>query len=269
MTSSPSLGLPDFEQLASLMDRYLPLIEPVGRAILDHLPPLGEAASVLDIACGTGEPGLTLARQTRSLRLLGVDRVPAMIDIARAKAAREDLSAARFEVMAAERLECGDGAFDAVVSRFGLLMFGDTLASARELRRVVRVGGAFSLAVWDDMATNTLVRASIEAFRPFVPEELVAPFESSVGAQAGDRLREVGWTDARTDTFRWHYAFADDAALWEFVSGPGLFARHIAAVAEGDMQPVRERVLGGLAAHRQPDGGYLIPHVCRLWWGQR
>lgn len=251
------------------MDRYLPLIAPVGRAILDRLPPLAESASVLDVACGTGEPGLTLARGARSIRLLGVDGVQTMVEIARAKAAREGLSQARFEVMSAEHLDCGDGAFDAVVSRFGLLMFGDTLAGARELRRVLRIGGAFSLAVWDDMATNTLVRTVISALRPLLAADLISPFENALGVHAGDRLREVGWVDVTTDTFRWNYRFASDATLWEFVSGPGLFARHFAALPRADLPRVREQILGELATHRQTDGSYSIPHACRLWWAQR
>jgi SAM-dependent methyltransferase len=269
MTSSSTLGLADFERLAGAMDRYLPLIEPVGRAILDRLPPTAEHASVLDVACGTGEPGLTLARRLPSIRLLGIDGAPTMVEIARAKTAREGLRLVRFEVMNAERLACHDESFDAVVSRFGLLMFGDTLACARELFRVLRTGAAFSLAVWDDMATNTLVRTVVAALRPFVPADLVAPFESLPGADAGERLREAGLSNARTETFRWSYSFADDAALWQFVSGPGLFARHFAAIEQHQTAQVREQVLGPLSAHRLEDGSYSIPHTCRLWWGTR
>lgn len=269
MTSSPALSTSDFERMATVFDRYLPLIEPVGRAVLDHLPELADHASVLDVACGTGEPGLTLARRAPTVRLLGVDGAPAMIEVARVKAAREGLGQARFEVMAAEHLACGDHTFDAVISRFGLLMFGDTLACARELRRVLRVGGAFSLAVWDDMSTNLLVGAVIAAMRPFVPAELIAPFETMPGAFAGERLREVGWTDAQTVPFHWHYQFPDGEALWEFVSGPGIFARHFSKLEERDKPRVHAQVCEALDAHRQADGSYRIPHVCRVWWGRR
>ncbi len=269
MSSPPVVDPWDFERKAAVFDRYLPLIEPVGRAVLDQLPPLEDRASVLDVACGTGEPGLTLARRAPSVRLLGVDGASAMIEVARVKAAREGLSQARFEVMAAEHLAYGDHTFDAVISRFGLLMFGDTLASARELWRVLRPGGAFSLAVWDDMATNTLVGAAIAALRPFVPAELIAPFESMPGALAGERLREAGWTDAQTAPFHWQYEFPDGGALWEFVSGPGIFARHFAALEERDKPRVHEQVRERLAAHRRADGSYGIPHACRLWWGRR
>ena len=55
-------ALPDFDRMAADFDLFLPLIQPVGLAVLEHLPKLPEGANVLDVACGTGEPGLTLAR---------------------------------------------------------------------------------------------------------------------------------------------------------------------------------------------------------------
>ena len=81
---------------------------------------------------------------------------------------------------------------DAVISRFGLLMFGDTAVSARELARVLRVGGSFSVAVWDDPDKNTLVKTVVAALRPHVPAELVAAFARLNGQAAGERLREAG-----------------------------------------------------------------------------
>jgi len=51
---------------------------------------------------------------------------------------------ARFEVASAETLPCADGSMDAVISRFGLMLFGDTAASARELPRLLRPGAGLS-----------------------------------------------------------------------------------------------------------------------------
>ena len=253
--------------MASVMDRYLPLIEPVGRAILDRLPVLPEGANVLDVACGTGEPGLTLARKHPSVRLLGIDGVPDMVAVARAKSSQQHLENARFEVMNAERLACKDQSFDAMISRFGLLMFGDTAACAKEMRRVLRRGGAFSLAVWDDMATNTLVRTVMNVLRPVVPAELAAPFDAAPGRDAGEHLRDAGLTDVQSVSIQWAYAFTDDVALWEFVSGPGLFARHFAGLHADAARRVNERLLSSLDEYRSEDGRYRIPHACRLWWG--
>jgi SAM-dependent methyltransferase len=262
-------AMPDFDRMAAVFDRYLPLIEPVGSAVLARLPALPDGALVLDVACGTGEPGLTLARRSPGLRLLGVDAAAGMLDVARAKAAREGLANVRFEVMTVEALACADGSVDAVISRFGLLMFGDTTASAKQLARVLRAGGSFSVAVWGDMAKNTLVSAVVAALRPHVPADLIAPFDQFDGAMPVERLHEAGLRDVTSSSFEWHYAFSDRDALWQFASGPGVFGRQFAVLAEADQAPVRSAVESSLAPYRRDGGDYQIPHTCLLYSGKR
>ncbi len=262
-------ALPDYNNLATVFDRSLPLIEPVGSAVVAHIPARPEGANVLDIACGTGEPGLSLARRSPGIQLLGVDAALGMVEIARAKATRENLTNVRFEVMTAENLACADSSMDAVISRFGLLMFGDVEASARQLARVLRVGGHFSVAVWDNASTNTLFSSVVAALRPLVPTELIAPFDSFQLIEAGRHLHGAGLTDAQSEFFSWHYDFHSLEAWWEFVSAPGLFSRQFAVLGEGEKEQVRAAVAAAMAAYRQDNGSYRIPHTCRLWWGQR
>lgn len=50
--------MPDFNRMAGGFDRFLSLIHPVTLALLDHLPAPPVGATVLDVACGTGEPGV-------------------------------------------------------------------------------------------------------------------------------------------------------------------------------------------------------------------
>nr|WP_221382663.1 hypothetical protein [Actinoplanes polyasparticus] len=50
---------PDYDTIAWRWDAREYLREPVSAAILDRLPSLGDGALLLDIGCGTGEPGFT------------------------------------------------------------------------------------------------------------------------------------------------------------------------------------------------------------------
>jgi ubiquinone/menaquinone biosynthesis C-methylase UbiE len=265
---TPPVLASDYERMATVFDRYLPLIAPVGTAIVDKILPFAEGARVLDVACGTGEPGLSLLRRMPSAELSGIDGVQAMIEIARHKASAEGLVNARFETMQAERIERPDASFDVVVSRFGLLMFGDAAASAREMRRVLRPGGAYALAVWDEAASNTLVSATLRVLRPLVPADLVAPFETMQGATAGARLVEAGFADVVSERVRWSYELPSEEALWELVSGPGIFARHFAGLDEAKKARARDEILEGFARHRTGDGRYVIPHACALLSGR-
>ena len=43
-------ALPDFDRMAADFDLFLPLIQLVGLAVLEHLPKLPEGANVLDVA---------------------------------------------------------------------------------------------------------------------------------------------------------------------------------------------------------------------------
>ena len=262
-------GLPDYNALAAIFDRFLPLLAPVADAILDHLPALPAGARVLDVACGTGEPGLTLARRSPDVQLLGVDAAAGMIEVAQAKAEREQLANIRFEVMTAETLACDNASMDAVLSRFGLLMFGDIAASARELARVLRPGGHFSLAVWHDMDKNTLVKTVIDALRPHVAPDLFAAFDRLTEVDVAARLDDAGIAESHAAPFSWFYNFRSWEGVWEFASGPGLFGKHFNDLSETAKEQVRVEVTGALAQYAQADGSYRIPHTCRLWWGRR
>ena len=265
-------ALPDFDRMAADYDLFLPLIQPVGLAVLGHLPKLPEGANVLDVACGPGEPGLTLARLSPGVHLLGIDSAAGMIEVARRKAAYQHLTNARFEVASAETLSCADGSMDAVISRFGLMLFGDTAASARELARVLRPGGHFSLAVWDDMAENRLVKTVLDAFSGRLPAELLPPFERLCAGAAAARglLSEAGLSVVESELFRWNMEFANQSDLWQLLSGPGgPFSRQFAELNETNKEQVRSEVIATLAPYLQNDGRYQIPHACRLLWGQR
>ena len=271
-TRAPS-AFPDYDQLAAKFDRYLPLIAPVGLAVLDHLPVLPPSAQVLDVACGTGEPGLTLVERTPGIRLLGIDVAEGMIEVARAKAKRSGLDGTRFQVETMDRLPCADSSLDAVLSRFGLLLFGDVEASAHELVRVLRAGGSFSLAVWDKPTGNTLVSALMAALRPRVPAELMAGFDQMAAlADEGRRtqlLQDAGFKEVHAEDFHWRYMFDDADAWWQFLAGGGMFARHFAQLDATAAEQVQSEVAAALATCRQADGSYQVPHTCRVYWGTK
>jgi SAM-dependent methyltransferase len=73
---------------------------------------------VLDIACGTGNVTLPLAR--RGTTVTGLDMTPHLLEEARARAACEGLNI-RFDEGFAEALPYPDASFDIVVSMFGIM----------------------------------------------------------------------------------------------------------------------------------------------------
>jgi SAM-dependent methyltransferase len=100
---------------------------------------------VLDVAAGNGNATLAAAR--RYAQVTSTDYVDALLEKGRQRAAAEGL-AVHFEVADAEALPFEAGAFDVVISTFGVMFAPDQATAAREMLRVVRPGGRIALANW-------------------------------------------------------------------------------------------------------------------------
>ena len=100
---------------------------------------------ILDLSTGTGWTSRLVAR--RGARVIGADIAEDLLAAARLKADAEGLSI-EYQVGDAEALPFEDGAFDAVVSTFGVMFASRPEAAASELARVVRKGGRIALTTW-------------------------------------------------------------------------------------------------------------------------
>jgi ubiquinone/menaquinone biosynthesis C-methylase UbiE len=107
---------------------------------------------VLDIACGTGEPAISIAQLLAGDgEVLGVDISPAPLKIAEERAAQRGLTNASFKQADAHRLPFADGSFDCITSRLGVMFFSELPRALREMRRVLKPTGRAILLVWGPM----------------------------------------------------------------------------------------------------------------------
>lgn len=105
--------------------------------------PRQEGGLFLDLATGTGDVALSLARrQPLSARVLGVDFSGEMLALARRKVARRGMEGRiRLQLANALALPFRDGSFDAVSIAFGLRNLSDLSGGLREMRRVLGQDG--------------------------------------------------------------------------------------------------------------------------------
>lgn len=102
----------------------------------------GSPERILDLASGTGDVALALARRTGA-QIVASDLSEGMLAVAREKISKAGLSGRIGTVAAAaEELPFGDGEFDAVTVAFGVRNFGDLSRGIGEAFRVLRPGGS-------------------------------------------------------------------------------------------------------------------------------
>jgi ubiquinone/menaquinone biosynthesis C-methylase UbiE len=101
---------------------------------------------VLDIGCGPGDVSFIAARLVGpSGSVLGVDAALEMIELARARAAEQGLSAVHFTQSAIDAIAL-DEPVDAVVGRLILMHLPDPAATLRRLSSFVRPGGVIAFS---------------------------------------------------------------------------------------------------------------------------
>jgi ubiquinone/menaquinone biosynthesis C-methylase UbiE len=116
----------------------------VGEELCEALDPRA-GQKVLDVAAGNGNASLAAAR--RWCHVTATDYVPGLLARTGERAGADRLEVALREADA-EALPFPDGAFDAVVSTFGVMFTPNQDRAAAELIRVCAPGGKIGLASW-------------------------------------------------------------------------------------------------------------------------
>jgi len=130
------------------------MFAPVTRALVEEAG-ITRGQGVLDVAGGPGEPSLTIAEVVGSAGSVDcTDAVAEMVAAAEREARRRGMTNVKFRQCSADSLPFDSDSFDAAVSRLGVMFFPDPAAGLREMLRVVRPGGAVSLAVWGRSELN-------------------------------------------------------------------------------------------------------------------
>lgn len=123
-----------------------------------------EPQRILDMATGTGDLAIEMARRIAGVRVTGVDLSERMLAEARRKVAACGL-AERVTLREgdAEHLAWDDASFDAATAAFGVRNFGDLDAGLCEMARVLKPGGRIVILEFS-RPRNRLFRALYEFY---------------------------------------------------------------------------------------------------------
>lgn len=134
----------DYDHLNHLMS--LNVDKSWRRRALKHIVPKDGQISVMDLACGTGDFSIAIARRMKENEvkghITGVDLSEGMLEVMRTKIASEGLeNMVSAELGDGEQLHFAAGSFDRVTIAFGIRNFEDREKGLREMLRVLKPGG--------------------------------------------------------------------------------------------------------------------------------
>jgi SAM-dependent methyltransferase len=167
---------------------------------------LASGHRVLDLASGTGDPALDVAKLVGPAgHVVVTDLAPRMLDIARENATRAGLANLSYDVVDAHTMPYPDASFDRVTCRLGVMFFWDCQKALAEIRRVLKPGGVVSFVCWGPIDRNEYMRSATGAFhrrQPLPPPPPGAPHPARFG-QPGSltaELRTAGFTSLREES---------------------------------------------------------------------
>ena len=108
---------------------------------IDLLDPMRNER-ILDVATGTGDVVIEVAKRNLSVKIFGIDFSQRMLDLGRIKIARNGYNqAVSLQIGSWECLPFADESFDGVICAFGIRNFADVQLGLREFFRVLKPGG--------------------------------------------------------------------------------------------------------------------------------
>lgn len=262
---------PDWDKIAEKFDIFLPQIAPVGEALLEVLA-VRPGDKVLDLASGTGEPALTLARRQPHAKITGIDAADGMVRVAQKKVAAEGLQNIAFRTMPAEQLVFADNDFDKVLCRFGVMLFEDPLKGCLEMHRVLKPGGRFALAVWSTPETMTTMNWAMRVFKDRVPQDCQPPLAKATSlGQPGvlnELLGRAGFANFNVTPHRLDYQYASFEEYWSSMEVSDILKQQFDALPAGERNTVRDEI-ARFARDFHTDHGLVIPHEYLLAVGNK
>ncbi|GGK10364.1 hypothetical protein GCM10011583_48120 [Streptomyces camponoticapitis] len=184
------------------------IFERGGQPTTEHLLERGgvrPGQSVLDLGTGHGEPAIRAAEAVGPEgRVVGVDLSTAMLARAHARAAA--LPQAEFVEGDVESIGLAAESFDVVLSRWGLMLVIDQLATFEAIRRVLKPGGVLATTTWGPPQSVpmlfTATRVLGERLRlPGPPPGQPGPFSMCEADALAKTVTAAGFSDVTVTEF--------------------------------------------------------------------
>ena len=113
---------------------------------------LSSGSHVLDVGCGFGGLTLILAKLCPTVQYTGIDLEPQCIEGAKSSAAQLNLTNVNFQEGDANNIPLESNSFDTVICQTVLIHVAEASKVVNEMTRVLKPGGTFMAAEWNERA---------------------------------------------------------------------------------------------------------------------
>jgi SAM-dependent methyltransferase len=253
-----------WQDAAEAWHRWGPTIEDwLGQATERMLDAAGTTAGsrVLDVAAGAGGQSLAAARRVGPTgHVLATDISPAILAYAARAASDAGLANITTREFDGERLAVDEGAFDAVISRVGLIYFPDLRAALTGIRRALRPGGRISGVVYSTADRNGFFAIPVGIIRrraqlpPPAPGQ-PGPFSLGTPGVAEQALADAGYRDITVEAVPSPLRMSSAAECVRFERESfGALHQMLAGLPEPDREAAWTEIAEALAQFEGPDG---------------
>ena len=192
----------------------------VTEALVEYSRPL-PGMSVLDLASGTGEPGISLAQRVSppgSMKMgsvTAVDQSSELLEIAAKRASSKKLLNFTTQQADAHHLPFAGQSFDLATCRFGVMFFSDPQKALTELRRVLKHGARACFAAWGTIdqpywqATMKIVHRHVGG--AMLQPGGADPFRFSAAGSLSEVLSAAGFHEVEESTQHLTWTWPGDA----------------------------------------------------------
>jgi len=253
-------------------------------SIMEQLAPVGEAIikslnikadqQHLDIATGTGEPGLSIAKLAPAGRVVLTDFVGEMLEIATRRAGEQGITNIETKVCSADDLPFTDSTFDSVSVRFGYMFFPEMEKATEEFVRVLKPGGRLSSSVWIKPEENPWTMIVMRAIESEIELPPLKPGEPNMfRCAAPGFISELYKSAGLSEVVEWDVPVVKVSdtpeKYWEMISEhASLAVTSLKKVDEAAKLRIRERVINDVSAY-QENGKYRVPGLARCIVGTK
>ena len=236
---------------------------------------ISTGSSVLDVAAGAGGQSLAAARRVGPTgTVLATDISPAILGYAAAAATAAGLSNLQTRELDGERLDVDAAAFDAVISRLGLIYFPDRVRALAGQYRALRPGGRISAIVYSTADRNEFFSIPVSIIRrraqlPPPARGQPGPFSLGGPGVLEDTFREAGFRDVGSQTVLapLRMASAADCVRFERESF-GALHQMLAGLAPQEREEAWQEIGTELARFEKADG-FEGPCEVIVAWGTK